>query len=109
MGKPETPTEPLRSPPPVGWMIGVMVQVDEEPAPLLRYFAVGKPDQQRAEWAAVDMAVTLGAVAVSPIRGQEPVKAIAPLSAMIARSNGLGPGQVRSLGLRWPRRWIAVS
>jgi hypothetical protein len=105
MGKPERAGDRVPAPP-AGWMIGVMLQLEDEPAPLLRYFAVGKPDQQRAEWAAVDAAVTLGSVATSPIRGQEPVKAIAPLSAMIARSNGLAPGQVRALGPRWPRRWI---
>jgi hypothetical protein len=105
MGKPERPIEPIPAAP-AGWMIAVMVQLEDEPAPLLRYFAVARPDQQRAEWAAVDAAVTLGVMAASPIRGQEPVKAVAPLSAMVVRANGLSPGQVRALGLRWPRRWI---
>jgi hypothetical protein len=87
-------------------MIAVMLQLDEEPAPLRRYFAVAKPDRARAEWAAVDAAVALGHVATSPVKGQEPVQAIAPLTAMIAQANGLGTGQVRGLGARWPRRWI---
>src|SRR5664279_5508930 len=45
--------------PPVGWMIAVMLQSEDEPAPVRRYFAVGRTDRSRAEWAAVDAAVAL--------------------------------------------------
>ena len=93
-------------PPPVGWMIAVMLQLDEEPAPLRRYFAVAKADRSRAEWAAVDAAVALGRVATSPIRGQEPVQAMAEISARVGQMTGLAAGEIRALGSRWPRRWI---
>ena len=92
--------------PPVGWVVAVMLQLDEEPQPLRRYFAVARPDRSRAEWAAVDAAVALGRVAVSPIAGQEPVQAMAEIPARVGQAMGLGAGQIRALGARWPRRWI---
>ena len=94
-------------PPTVGWLIGVMIELPGERSPVRHYFAVGKDDRARAEWAAVDAATRLGSVAVSPVDGVEPVGAVSPLSAPTARNAGLKPGEVRSLGVRWPRRWIA--
>ena len=37
-----------------GWLIGVLVEVAGEPAPLRHYFAVGHEDQAKCEWTAVD-------------------------------------------------------
>lgn len=92
--------------PPVGWMVGVMVELERGAAPVRHYFAVGRPDRNRAEWAAVDSALALGQVATSPYRGAEPVETLAPLTADVARAMGLAEGQVKPLGPRWPRRWI---
>ena len=93
--------------PPMGWMIGVMVELERGAAPVRHYYAVGRADRNRAEWAAVDSALQLGGqVATSPSGGSEPVEAVAPLSPDVARVMGLGDGQVRALGPRWPRRWI---
>jgi hypothetical protein len=92
--------------PPVGWMIGVMVELEPGAAPVRCYFAVGRPDRNRAEWAAVDAALPLGPVATSPHGGNEPVEALAPLSPDVARVMGLKDGEVKALGSRWPRRWI---
>lgn len=36
-----------------GWLIGVMVELRGESAPLRRLFAVGHGDQAKAEWRAV--------------------------------------------------------
>ena len=92
-------------PPPAGWMIGVMIEADGAPAQR-HYFAVSKPDRNRAEWAAVDQALTTGTVATSPSGGSEPVEAVAPLTAATFKAMGMGQGQVRALGSRWPRRWM---
>lgn len=92
--------------PPVGWMIGVMVELERGAAPVRHYFAVGRPDRNRAEWAAVDAALPLGPVATSPHGGHEPVEAVAALSPDTARAMGLKDGQVKVLGPRWPRRWV---
>ena len=83
-----------------------MLQLEDETAPVRRYFAVGKTDRSRAEWAAVDAAVELGRVATSPVRGHEPVQALAEIQAPVGQANGLAAGQVKPLGARWPRRWI---
>jgi hypothetical protein len=88
-----------------GWVIGVMVEEAGEPA-ARHYFAVGKPDQQRAEWAAVDLAVQAGRVAVSPIGGIEPVQAIVALTAAAMARLGLAAGTATALGRRLPRRWL---
>jgi len=88
-----------------GWLIGVMVEVAGETGARRHYYVVGYPDRERAEWRAIDGALLLGRVASSPVGGLEPVHAIAELSAHAVRDLGLKPGEVRSLGWRWPRRW----
>ena len=92
-----------------GWLIGVMVELAGEPAPLRHFFAVGHQDQAKAEWRAIDRALLLGAVAVSPVGGLEPVHAVSALSAKTVKSLALKPDEVRSLGWRWPRRWTSIE
>ena len=92
-----------------GWLIGVMVEVAGEPAPLRHFFAVGYADQAKAEWKAVDSALLIGKVAVSPFKGFEPVHAVSELSAKTTKSLALGPDEVRALGWRWPRRWTTLE
>jgi hypothetical protein len=89
-----------------GWLIGVLVEAPGEPAPLVHYFAVGHEDQGKCEWTAVDLAHEAGRVAESPIRGQEPVAALRPLTAAKMKTLGLAPGQIRALGWKYPRRWL---
>jgi hypothetical protein len=89
-----------------GWLIGVMLEIEGERAPLRHYYAVGQDDRARAEWAAVDRALTEGRVATSPVGGVEPVQAVNPLSAWRMRIVGLAPGEVRALGWKLPRRWL---
>jgi hypothetical protein len=89
-----------------GWLIGVLVQIAGEPAPLRHYYAVGHGDQAKAEWTAVDCAARAGRVASSPLGGQEPVEAIRALSPAKMRILGLAEGEVRELGWRHPRRWL---
>ena len=89
-----------------GWLIGVMVEVADEPAPLRHVFAVGFEDRARAEWSAIDKALLIGPVATSPVGGLEPVHMVGELSARAVRSLALKAGEVRSLGWRWPRRWL---
>ena len=90
-----------------GWLIGVLVEVAGEAAPLLHYFAVGHADQGKCEWTAVDHAGRTGRVATSPVGGQEPVKAIRALPPARMKALGLAPGEVRELGWRHPRRWLS--
>ncbi|WP_394763947.1 hypothetical protein [Phenylobacterium sp.] len=90
-----------------GWLIGVLVQIAGEPAPLRHYFAVGHEDQGKSEWTAVDWAGRTGRIAASPLGGQEPVEAIRPLTAAKMKTLGLASGEVRELGWRHPRRWLA--
>jgi hypothetical protein len=92
-----------------GWLIGVMVEVAGEPAPQRHFFAVGYADQAKAEWKAVDGALVLGRVAVSPVGGLEPVHTVSELSAKAASGLALKPDEVRSLGWRWPRRWVTLE
>jgi len=89
-----------------GWLIGVLVEIAGEPAPLRHYFAVGHADQARSEWSAVDCAGRTGRVASSPVAGQEPVQAIRALSPAKMKILGLAQGEVRELGWRHPRRWL---
>ena len=89
-----------------GWLIGVLVEIAGEPAPLRHYFAVGHEDQGKSEWTAVDWAGRAGRVASSPLGGHEPVAAIRPLTPAKMKSLGLAPGEVRELGWRHPRRWL---
>jgi hypothetical protein len=91
----------------MSWMVGVMLEVDGEPAPVRHFYAVGHEDRSRAEWAAVDQALTVGAVATSPIGGVEPVEAFARLSPKVVKRMALRDGAVRPLGPLWPRRWLA--
>ena len=92
-----------------GWMIGVMVELAGEPAPVRHFFAVAQEDQAKAEWTAVDHALSLGSLAGSPFKGVEPVQAIAPLTPHKINLLGLSRGQVRALGRTWPRRWVPFA
>jgi hypothetical protein len=92
-----------------GWMIGVMVKPADEPAPLRHFFAVGHDDRAKAEWRAIDRALLIGEVAASPVGGLEPVHMISELSPKTIKALALKPGEVRSLGWRWPRRWITLE
>jgi hypothetical protein len=88
-------------------MIGVMVELPGETAPLRHFFAVGHMDRAKAEWTAVDKAMLVGRVASSPVGGLEPVHMVAELSPQTVKVLALKPGEVRPLGWKWPRRWIA--
>ncbi|HEY8005032.1 MAG TPA: hypothetical protein VIE16_12430 [Phenylobacterium sp.] len=90
-----------------GWLVGVLVEVAGESAPLRHYFAIGHEDQSKSEWTAVDFAGRAGRVASSPVAGQEPVEAIRALSPAKMKTLGLAPGQIRELGWRHPRRWLS--
>ena len=92
-----------------GWLIGVMVELAGEPVALRHFFAVGHEDQAKAEWTAVDNALLIGRVATSPVDGLEPVHAVSELSAKTVKALALKPSEVRSLGWRWPRRWITLE
>ena len=92
-----------------GWLIGVMVEVDGEPLPVRHFFAVGHEDRSRAEWTAIDGALLIGRVAASPVGGLEPVHMISELTAKTIKVMALKAGEVRPLGWRWPRRWVAVE
>ncbi len=92
-----------------GWMIGVMVELANEPAPLRHFFAVGHEDRAKAEWRAIDPALLIGPVATSPVGGLEPVHAVSELSPSAVGKLALKPGEVRSLGWRWPRRWLSLK
>lgn len=87
-------------------MIGLMLEVPGEPAPVRHYYAVGQDDRSRAEWAAIDAASGVGKLIMSPYGGAEPVEAIAEVPAKVAGQMGLREGQVRALGDKWPRRWL---
>ena len=89
-----------------GWLIGVLLEIAGEPAPLRHYFAIGHEDQAKSEWTAVDYAGRAGRVASSPIGGQEPVEAIRALTPARMKTMGLAQGEVRELGWRHPRRWL---
>lgn len=90
-----------------GWLVAVMLEIEGERAPLRHYYAVGHADQGRAEWTAVDRALTAGRVATSPIGGLEPVQALKALTALRMKVLGLAAGEVRALGPNHPRRWLA--
>jgi uncharacterized membrane protein len=89
-----------------GWLIGVMVEVSGEAAPVRHFFAVGHDDRAKAEWTAIDRAQLIGQVATSPVGGLEPVHMIAEIAARTIRDLALRPGEVRFLGDKWPRRWV---
>lgn len=90
-----------------GWMIGVMVTPEGEPAPLRHFFAVGHEDRAKAEWTAIDHALKIGPVAESPFQGLEPVHVVGELNAAKVKAMALKPGQVRAFGWKWPRRWVS--
>lgn len=90
-------------------MIGVMVELAGEPKPLRHFFAVGHEDRAKAEWTAIDRAMLIGGISVSPVGGLEPVHVVSELTPQIVKSLALKPGEVRSLGWKWPRRWIVVG
>ncbi|CAN7456435.1 hypothetical protein LJR219_003008 [Phenylobacterium sp. LjRoot219] len=90
---------------PAGWVIGVMLAAGGQPMQR-HYYAVGHADRAKAEWTAVDYAVTAGEVAASPIGGDEPVAALRPLTRLRMTTLGLASGEVRELGWRYPRRWL---
>ncbi|HEY9218059.1 MAG TPA: hypothetical protein VIO94_08420 [Phenylobacterium sp.] len=93
---------------PGGYMIGVMLEVAGEPAPLRHFFAVGHEDRAKAEWTAIDKAMLTGHVASSPVGGMEPVHVVSELSPATIKKLALRPGEVRPLGWKWPRRWITT-
>ena len=92
-----------------GWLIGVIVETADMPAPRRHFFAVGLDDRAKAEWRAVDSALLIGRVATSPVGGLVPVHMISPLSPMTVTGQALRSGEIRSLGWRWPRRWISAG
>lgn len=91
----------------MSWMVGVMVELEDEPGPVRHFYAVGHEDRSRAEWAAIDQALAIGAVATSPVGGVEPVEAFAKLTPRVIKRMALAPGRVQPLGRVWPRRWLA--
>ncbi len=98
---------PVPGPPRHGWLIGILVRSPGEAAPTRQFYAVGMADRARAEWAAADRAITIGDIASSPHKGMEPVEALQALSTHAFDWSGLGEGEVRSLGTKSPRRWLA--
>lgn len=89
-----------------GWVIGVLVELEDEPDPRLHYFAVGHEDRAKAEWTAVDAASGLGGIASSPFRGQEPVQMLGQLTPGRMKMLGLKPNEIRAFGPKMPRRWL---
>jgi hypothetical protein len=96
----------MRQETPSGWIIGVLLELADEPRPLRHFYAVAQPDQARAEWAAADRALIAGAIASSPHGGMEPVQALGALSGHALRRLALTPGQMKDLGRKWPRRLL---
>ena len=92
-----------------GWVIGVMVELAGEPAPLRHYYAIGFEDRAKAEWTALDAAMTLGAITSSPFQGQEPVQTLGQLTPARMKRLGLLAREVRSLGRAWPRKWLDTA
>ncbi len=90
-----------------GWVIGVMVELADEPDPVRHHYAVGHEDRAKAEWTALDAALELGHIATSPVRGMEPVQMLAQLTPSRMKLLGLLPREVRALGRKLPRRWLS--
>ncbi|WP_269715395.1 hypothetical protein [Caulobacter sp. NIBR2454] len=88
-----------------GWLISVMTE-GSDGKPLQRYFAVGHPDQAKAEWTCIDRATQDGPLASSPSAGREPVQAVNPINLYAMRTYGLANGEVKLLGEKPPRRWM---
>jgi hypothetical protein len=91
-----------------GWLIGVLLRLPGERAPVRHFYAVAIGDRARAEWAALDRAMLLGDIASSPHAGLEPVEAIKALTPHAFDWSGLKDGEVRPLGTKQPRRWLAA-
>jgi hypothetical protein len=91
----------------MGWVIGVHVEVRGEPGSVRHFYAIGHADRAKAEWTAVDWAQKVGDVATSPVRGDEPVQMLGALTLATMGKLGLQRGEVRELGIKWPRRWLA--
>jgi hypothetical protein len=89
-------------------MIGVMVELPDEPVPVQHHFAVGCEDRARSEWLAVDQAMLIGRIATSPVRGPEPVHAVGAIASHTVRYFALKPGEVRSMGRKLSRRWASL-
>lgn len=89
-----------------GWVIGVMVELAGEAAPVRHFFAVGHEDRAKAEWTAIDAASLIGGIAASRVKGVEPVQALAALTPARMKKKGLLPREVRPLGRAWPRNWL---
>lgn len=89
-----------------GWVIGVMVEVSDEAAPVRHFFAIGHEDRAKAEWTAIDAASLIGGIASSPVKGMEPVQTLGELSAARMKKRGLLDREVRQLGRAWPRDWL---
>ena len=87
-------------------MVGVLIELADEPQPIRCYFAVARVERAAAEWVASDHALTLGRIATSPMGGFEPVEAVGPLSRAVIAAMGLGAGEVRAFGSKRPRRWL---
>ena len=87
-----------------GWLIGVMVELADEPVALRHFFAVGHEDRAKAEWRAVDSALLIGKVASSPVGGLEPVHAVSELSA---HTVGYAPGRSSQGEVRLARLALA--
>ncbi len=94
---------------PRGWLIGVLIHTGREPKPTRHFYAVGLEDRARAEWAALDHAITIGEIAASPFGGMEPVEAMLQLPPSTIDWSGLNQGEVRVLGIKWPRRWLRTE
>jgi hypothetical protein len=92
-----------------GWVIGVMVELAGESAPLRHYYAVGLEDRAKAEWTALDAAMQVGNITSSPFKGQEPVAALGALTPARMKRLGLLAREVRSLGRAWPRKWLDTA
>lgn len=88
-----------------GWLIAVMTEGSGKKL-VQRYFAVGHPDQGKAEWTCVDRATQDGPLASSPSDGREPVQAVNPISLFAMKTYGLTAGEVKLLGEKPPRRWM---
>jgi uncharacterized membrane protein len=89
-----------------GWVIGVMVELADEAAPVRHFFAIGHEDRAKAEWTAIDAASLIGGIASSPVKGMEPVQTLGELSPTRMKKRGLLNREVRALGRAWPRDWL---
>ena len=92
-----------------GWIIGVLVDMEDDGRPSRLFYAVAQPDRARAEWAAADRAMLTGAIASSPRASMEPVEAMGELDAHALGLLGLKAGQIKPLGEKWPRRWLVKA